>query len=577
VIPARAFAPGCTPQLFLETVAAADVLRRLDEGLGEREPFLLVTGESGTGKTVLAHEAIARWGERVTAAFVAYPALSGVELLEEILRRFGAEPPEGGSRPRFMASLERVLADLVARGRLPMIVVDDAHALTAGLIEELRLLVNAAREAGQPLEVMLLGLPALEAALAEPALGAVRQRISVHARLDPFSPGETRRYVRHRATAAGGDGPALFSRTTCVHLATLSRGVPRQVNALAAEALRLAIAANDSTVRPEHVQAAAALLRGPSPPHAPSALDDADDEAGFDAEAPEPSPAPESPARARIAPAVAKASAQVAPAAQLAREIPAAAAAPITPAELVTGATPAPAPASHDTREWVARFVGSQGPIQIGSRSGSSAAWMAERPDAPVGAAAPAGAKPRRAAAAAPPPARAKRSGAGRKFAVTLLAASLVLAAVLLALRSGTFFHAHATQPAAAKPVAQPSIAPAMTGASPSAPPRVTTVPVTASLAASAPAAESRGPFTVEVGEYADAQQAYTQRDRVEAKTHIHTWVVPAPEGSNAPNRVVLGIYRQRRKAEAAANMLLTSRTLHEATVIPMPAGRDRN
>src|SRR5438105_2372550 len=86
VTPERPFAPVSAPKHFLETLGIAEALRRLEDGLGAREPFLLVTGEPGIGKTELASRAIARWGSHVATAHLALPLASGVELVEEIVR-----------------------------------------------------------------------------------------------------------------------------------------------------------------------------------------------------------------------------------------------------------------------------------------------------------------------------------------------------------------------------------------------------------------------------------------------------------------------------------------------------------
>src|SRR5262245_3890289 len=232
----RPFSPVHSRQSFYEAPGIVEALRRLDDGLGAREPFLLVTGESGLGKTTLAQEVVARWGSRVTSAFVAYPALTGAELLEEIVRRFGADPPNGASRPKLIACVERALTDVANRGQIALLVVDDAHDLSAEQLEQLRLLVNTAQSARRPLEVLLIGLPALEARLDQPEFVTLRQRVSVHARIAALTPAETRSYLHHRVSAVGGNGPTLFTKKICRDIASRTRGVPRQINTLAAEA-----------------------------------------------------------------------------------------------------------------------------------------------------------------------------------------------------------------------------------------------------------------------------------------------------------------------------------------------------
>ena len=93
---------------------------------------------------------------------------------------------------------------------------------------------------------------------------------------------------------------------------------------------------------------------------------------------------------------------------------------------------------------------------------------------------------------------------------------------------------------------------------------------------APAPVERTRGPFTLEVGQDLDLQAAFDRRDRVQELVGIEAWVVPSPEGSAEPNRVVLGIYRTRERAESAASMLLRSRTLDQVTVVPLPSRRAR-
>ena len=582
------FAPGSSRESFLETVPGRDILGRLNDGLGAREPFLLLTGDAGTGKTALVHEAIARWGARASVAFIAYPALSGSELLQEVLLRLGADVPDGAGRPRLLAAFERTLADIAARGQVAVLVVDDAHALSPAVLEELRLLANAAQGAGQPFEVLLAGLPALEATLETPEMGALRQRLSLRAKLAPLSVGETRRYVRHRCDAAGADGRELFPRTTCLDLAALSGGVPRQINTLAAEALRLARAANESVVRSEHVQAAAEHMRGVAPVHTRDELDE-DDGALVVAPMVAPPPVAASPARP-VAPA---------PAHPVRAEAAEPKRAPVQAADSVPNASgtaavearPTP-PVSQDPREWVARFVGDRGPLQIGSQSTAQSTWaMGRREPTGGGAGDGAAAASRRKSPVSLPPARPRRRGARRAVTVSLVAAMLMLAIVVLVIRAGGLARRHdavaASAPAAKQvagvqrapvetrvsaPIAKPHGASAPEVAAPAEAPAASAAepaPVTAT-----PAAEGviHGPYTIDVGGYLDAQEAADQRDRAQALTGIRGWVVAAPEGTSELNRVVLGMYRARGRADAAAQMLVRSKTLAEATVVHMPS-----
>jgi len=608
VIPDSPFSPAFSRQSFLETAGAADALRRLEAGLGAREPFLLLTGEPGTGKTTLVHEAIARWEGRVAVAPLAYPALTGAELLEEIVRRFGGEVPDGASRPKLVACLEGALARIAGQGQVAMVVVDDAQKLSAELLEELRLLAGAAQQAGRSLEVLLAGLPALEALLEDPALDALRQRVSVRARLEPLPAGETRRYLRHRVDAAGGDGAALFPRKSCNEVVGLTLGVPRRINALASEALRLAREAGAEAVSPEHVRAAAASLWGEAAARVVPTRDEEDEsEKVSPASAPAPAPSPGKEAKRGLAgerPAAPKATAPPAPTAaapppRVAAGPPAAAQPPraAAPAPLDDAdVAPRPAPTHHDPNEWVARFIGDKGPIQIGSQAGGHFTPLREPFEsageggpAPAGGASPSGGPKPRSRAVSLPSARPRRRRGGLRVATyaTLAGCAVIAAVVLLArTRGGPTASPARTAVAVADSQAAPAKgAPRATRTATSAPIVTVVRPPSARAAtgerpaAAAPAAKPVSPtgrWTVEVASAYDLQSAFDERDRIEELVGIEGWVVPAPEGSSAPHRIVLGIYRAHGRANAAAKMLTSSRTLPAARVVPLPRRSER-
>ena len=360
-------------RLLFTTDAWRDCLDRLCEGLGSRPPFLLVTGEAGTGKSVLVLEAAARWGAHAVVAILADPPATPDQLVQEIAGRFGAECRRGRGKPEVLAALERTLADVTAHGQVPVLVVEDAHRLEPQVLEELRALVTSEAEAHRPFEVMLVGLPAIDGRLAEPAMESLRQRISVRCHLNPLSRKETRHYLHHRVGAAGGDGPHLFSRKTCAEIHARTRGVTRAINRVAAEAMRAAAAAGQDAVTPDHVRAAAAKLRVGATsapvlvePETPSGR----------AAGPTPASSAQKPARAPAAAASEPATPAVEPtrAEEIASGAPAgsdgagAAGAASAPPSAAVAAEPAGS-GSEDprVREWVKRFIGDQGPPRIGA------------------------------------------------------------------------------------------------------------------------------------------------------------------------------------------------------------------
>jgi len=619
VAPENPFAPAPSRSAFLPTLGCAEAHRRLDEGLGEREPFLLITGEPGIGKTALATEALARWDVRVTAAWLAYPALAGNEFLEEMLRRLGAEPPADAGRSRLLAAFEATLAT-VPDGRLTMIVVDDAHLLTAEHLEELRLLANVAQRSRRPFEVLLLGLPALAARLDEAALAALKQRIAVRATLEPLPPAETRRYLQHRVTAAGGDGGATFPKKTCREIAARTLGVPRQVNVLAAEALRVARAWGDRAVGVEHVQTAAAALGGFLPrvnvddseveggeaPSGPRPLRDAGRPVAtttrpapiVNAPAPPPSevvkapappvaaavtapPPPSAVKRAEAAPASARSDDATREAAPIARPIANTARIPEPPVDEYPD-NPVTA-THHDPGEWVKRFVGDKGPLQISSRARFEGGF--DEPGDDLEAVGADGENPAVHRERGRPPSRGRGGRGTARFAAALLA-GLALVGVLawiawgLVARLRTAHRMVVASTESSRRVDRPASldgrGPAVTAvpAPGSATPVTAATPPPATVEPATEAAAKR-PFTIDVGGQPDLDAAFAARDRLSQLTGIHGWVVPG-DANGGPYRVVLGIFKSQERAAAAAGMLVRSRTLAQANVVTLPPPRER-
>jgi type II secretory pathway predicted ATPase ExeA len=612
VIHDNPFAPDLAPEFILETLGLTEALRRLDEARGAREPFLLVTADPGMGKTVLADLVIARWGARVHPMHLTLPLRTGDELLEEILHRLGSEAPEGANRPKLVARFEAALGEIAAREQIALIVVDDAHHVPIELFEELRLLVSAARQARRPLEVMLVGPPALAARLDDPSLAALKQRVSVRIQLEPLSGGETRRYIRHRLAIGGEDGSKLFSRKTCAEIAAHTHGVPRQINTLAGEALRLARLAKSATVEPDHVRNAVAALTGVLPK--PLAEDTSDEPAEVapvpaaprpmvtakTAAAPAPAPTAASVPPAALAPSVASTPPPAPPKAEPKPEsrpapAPAPKPAPVAsePAEFVDGCskpTPAP-PANYTPSEWVARFVGDKGPLDWGSLKPARETKAPEPPvaEAPASAEnaapaeAPAEAAPAEAATAAAPrarkapkaparPARRKRI-ALRMPATAALGALFVAGVIALLFRASGLAH---RKGALADSTATASVTPT----SDEKPSRTTTGKVSG-RAASESAPESspaipKGPYTIEVGGLLDYQAALDERSRIVSLTGIEGWVAPGGGDHSDKYRIVLGKFSAYSRAQGAANMLERSKTLPRATVVKLPPSRVR-
>lgn len=229
----------------------------LRSAIGAREPFVLLTGLAGVGKTVAVEAALAEAAPHVRATIVASASMTREEFRERVLDGFApastdAAPAGGGLDARLRA--------IAADGRAAVLVVDQAQDLTAALLDDLRLYANLEADGHALLQIVLVGRPALEAVLAGPGGEALRQRIVAGCRLEPLSEPETADYVRHRVTAVGGDGQAWFAEEACATLHRLTHGIPGEIGRLATEALSLAGTAGEAQVTAGHVTFAVMML-----------------------------------------------------------------------------------------------------------------------------------------------------------------------------------------------------------------------------------------------------------------------------------------------------------------------------
>lgn len=226
-------------------------------GIENREPFLLITGEVGTGKTTAIYDALAEWGSQVSVALITNSALTRQELLEEICLRFSLALPPGTSKPQALVQLERHLMGVRMRGEYAVLLLDEAQNLSTELLEEIRLLSNLEAQGEKLVQIFLVGQPELEIKLARPELRQLRQRITVHYRLNPLSPDETAGYIHHRISVAGGNAWVIFPPDACREVYRVTHGIPREINTVGSQALVAAFTENVSSVRPEHVAAVA--------------------------------------------------------------------------------------------------------------------------------------------------------------------------------------------------------------------------------------------------------------------------------------------------------------------------------
>jgi general secretion pathway protein A len=224
------------PRFAYERTDHREGLARILFGITQLGGLVVITGEIGAGKTLLAQTLRGTLdGEGFAVAEVANPPRTAAALLASVLQAAGG-PPAGGSAARLAGHLRARLADLAAEGRRAVVGIDEAQRLDARALDEVRLLTNPGPQ-GPGVPVVLLGQPELTRHVER--LPQVAQRVVVRYHLGPMGADEVDAYALHRTRVAGAGRRIVSKRASrAVHEET--GGVPRLVNLLLANALFVA-------------------------------------------------------------------------------------------------------------------------------------------------------------------------------------------------------------------------------------------------------------------------------------------------------------------------------------------------
>ncbi len=214
-------------------------------GVLDRRGFVVLTGESGTGKSTLLRAVLTEISpERLASSLIFNPVVKPEEFLELAMLDFGlTNIPE--SKPRRLAYFNDFLIENHNKGRINVLFVDEAHTLTPALLEEIRLLTNFESSDTKLLQIVLSGHTELDDMLERFELRQLKQRIAIRATLRPLqSVNEVGSYILHRWRKAGAQGNLPFHPGAIAAIAHFSQGIPRTINSLCDSCLMLAYGSN---------------------------------------------------------------------------------------------------------------------------------------------------------------------------------------------------------------------------------------------------------------------------------------------------------------------------------------------
>ncbi|MGH8748567.1 MAG: AAA family ATPase [Burkholderiales bacterium] len=221
------------------------------------EGIVKVSGEVGSGKTMLCRVLMERVPAQVETIYLSTPSLGRDEILYAIADELQLEFSQGRMSVA-LRELQEYLIQLYAQGRRVVVLIDEAHAMPEETLEQVRLLSNLETSRHKLLQIVLFGQPELDEALARPSLRQLKDRITHSFRMRPLSEAEVARYLSFRMRAAGYRGPDVFMPKAVTLIARASGGLTRRINILADKSLLSAFSADTHAITARHARAAIA-------------------------------------------------------------------------------------------------------------------------------------------------------------------------------------------------------------------------------------------------------------------------------------------------------------------------------
>jgi|ERR1043166_8825770 general secretion pathway protein A len=241
------FALTPDPRFIYFTPSHTEVMANLHYGIESGKGLVVVTGEVGTGKTTVLRWMMQRLDKTVLVAYIFNPRLSVTEFYQHIAALLGVQKWE--TKPELLVALGNELASRHSRGLRTVLIIDEAQGLSAGVLEEIRLLSNFESDTAKQLQIVLTGQPELREVLNDPELRQLKQRVALRCVIKPLpTVDETDRYITSRLLVSGAERTNIFSAAAIDYIYRCTEGIPRNINNLCDNALLAGYAAGELTI-----------------------------------------------------------------------------------------------------------------------------------------------------------------------------------------------------------------------------------------------------------------------------------------------------------------------------------------
>lgn len=241
---------------FLDLDGHHQALDVVQLALESGEGFIMITGEVGTGKTLLCRRLLNTISDNFITAYIPNPFLTPDGLLLALAEELGLEVEHEKGRHHVMGEINKQLMSIKESGKQVVFLLDEAQAIPEETIEVLRLLTNLETETEKLLQVVLFGQPELNDLLARDSLRQLRQRVTFSYTLPTLTLEEVGSYINHRLNRSGFPGVNLFNSKAIQDLTRASAGIPRLINILCHKALLVAYGRGDTKITSAHIERA---------------------------------------------------------------------------------------------------------------------------------------------------------------------------------------------------------------------------------------------------------------------------------------------------------------------------------
>lgn len=242
---------------YLGLPSHVEAMQVLLTALKTGEGFIKVTGEVGTGKTLLCRKLLNEIPDAFEVAYLPNPNLSPDEMRFALASELGIKGLAKINQQQLSQKIQMKLLDLNKKGKTVVLIVDESQTIPWESFEALRSFTNLETESRKLIQVVLFGQPELDEMLASERLRQLRQRITFSYKLRSLTLEEIGAYVQHRMVVAGHQGKPIFNDKAVKALYKFSRGIPRLVNIMCHKALMLTYGEGSHDVNDKHVYTAA--------------------------------------------------------------------------------------------------------------------------------------------------------------------------------------------------------------------------------------------------------------------------------------------------------------------------------